>query len=235
MKNSLAYLVMAVMSATSFMSCKKDNYDPPQSLLTGRLLYKGEQVNVEYNQVPFQLFQFGFGKVGAISSTVDQDGRFSALLFDGNYKLTIPANQGPFLWKKTASGGQDSLSVTMNGNQDLDVEVTPYFMIRAAKFSAAANKVTGTFSIEKIIKDANAKNIERVNLYINKTEFVSTGDYNIASSQLTAEQVTDPAAVSMTVNVPAIAPTQDYVFARIGIKIAGVEDMIFSQVEKVRL
>lgn len=227
--------MIAVLLPASFIACKKDNYDPPQSLLTAKLVYKGEQVNVEYNQVPFQLFQFGFGKVGPIASTVNQDGNFSALLFDGNYKLTIPANQGPFIWKKTASGAQDSLSVTMKGNQNLDIEVTPYFMIRSAKFAAASNKVTATFGIEKIVTDANAKNIERVNLYINKTQFVSTGDYNIASSQLTADQIISPVAVTMTVNVPAISPSQNYVFARVGLKIAGVEDMIFSQVEKIQL
>jgi hypothetical protein len=30
-------------------------------------------------------------------------------------------------------------------------------------------------------------------------------------------------------------PTQNYVFARIGVKIAGVEDLIFSPVQKVQL
>jgi hypothetical protein len=234
MKNILVRSIIAVLVSASFIACKKDNYDPPQSLLTARLIYKGEPVNVEYNQVPFQLFQFGFGKVGPISSTVDQDGKFSALLFDGNYKLTIPANQGPFIWKKAASGAQDSLSLVMKGNQDLDIEVTPYFMIRSAKFVAASGKVTGTFSLDKIVTDVNAKNIERVNLYINKTQFVGTGDYNIASSQLTAEQITNPATVSMTVNIPAISPTQNYVFARVGLKLAGVEDMVFSQVEKIQ-
>jgi hypothetical protein len=35
------------------------------------------------------------------------------------------------------------------------------------------------------------------------------------------------------VSVQAISPTQAYVFARIGLKIAGVEDRIFSPVEKI--
>jgi hypothetical protein len=35
--------------------------------------------------------------------------------------------------------------------------------------------------------------------------------------------------------VPAIVPTQNYVYARVGVKIAGVEDMIFSPVVKVTL
>jgi hypothetical protein len=35
--------------------------------------------------------------------------------------------------------------------------------------------------------------------------------------------------------VPAITPTQNYVFARIGLKVTGVEDMIFSPVVKINL
>lgn len=235
MKTRISYIMMAVLMTASFIACKKDNYTPPQSKLNGRLTYKGEQVNVEVNQVPFQLFQFGFGKVGAISSTFEQDGKFSALLFDGDYKLTVPGNQGPFMWKKTASGAQDSISVKMTGNQELDVEVTPYYMIRNAAFVAQENKVTGTFDLEKVITDANAKNIERANLYINKTQFVSAGDYNIASVQLSADQIKTMTGITMTVNVPAISPTQSYVFARIGLKIAGLEDMIFSPVQKINL
>jgi hypothetical protein len=35
------------------------------------------------------------------------------------------------------------------------------------------------------------------------------------------------------VSVPAISPAQAYVFARIGLKIAGVEERIFSPVKKI--
>jgi hypothetical protein len=235
MKKKISYIMMAAMMTASFVACKKDNYTPPQSMLSGQLTYQGEKINVEVNQVPFQLFQFGFGKVGAISSTFDQDGKFSALLFDGDYKLTVPGNQGPFMWKKAASGAQDSISVKMAGNQELEVEVTPYYMVRNATFEAKENKVTGTFNLEKIVTDANAKNIERANLYINKTQFVSAGDYNIASVQLSGDQIKTMTGITMTVGVPAISPAQNYVYARIGLKIAGVEDMIFSPVQKIDL
>ncbi|REA61306.1 hypothetical protein DSL64_12730 [Dyadobacter luteus] len=233
MKMKISYIMMAVLLTASFISCKKDNYAPPQSMFSGRLVYKGEPINVEVNQVPFQFFQFGFGKVGAINSTFDQDGKFSALLFDGDYKLTVPANQGPFLWKRTANGSQDSIAVKMAGSQSLDVEITPYYMIRNAVFTAADNKVTGTFNLEKVVTDVNAKNIERANLYINKTQFVSAGDYNIASAQLTAAQITSMTGITMTVGIPAISPTQNYIFARVGLKLAGVEDMIFSPVQRI--
>jgi hypothetical protein len=37
----------------------------------------------------------------------------------------------------------------------------------------------------------------------------------------------------MSIAIPEITPTQNYVFARLGIKIAGVEDRIYSPVTKI--
>jgi hypothetical protein len=56
---------------------------------------------------------------------------------------------------------------------------------------------------------------------------------NIAFTELGGGAITDPNNISLNVNVPAISPTQAYVFARIGLKIAGVEDRIFSPVQKL--
>lgn len=222
-----------LMVLLAVISCKKDNYDAPSSTLSGRLVYNGEPVEVETNQVPFQLFQPGFGKVGPIGASFAQDGTYSALLFDGNYKFTIPGGQGPFLWKTTAGGAPDSIAVTLNGDQTLDIEVTPYYMVRNAQASAAGGVVTLTCGVEQIITGANARGIERVVLYINKTQFVSGGDNNIANSEVAGGTIVNPNSISLSVNIPTIVPTQNYVFARIGVKIEGVEDMIFSPVQKV--
>ena len=95
--------ILSLALIAGFSSCKKkDNYDAPQSQLTGALMYNGDSIAVEYNRVPFQLYQYGFGKVGAINETFDQEGVMHALLFDGTYKFIIPNGQGPFLWKQTA-------------------------------------------------------------------------------------------------------------------------------------
>ncbi|AWO00817.1 hypothetical protein DLD77_03460 [Chitinophaga alhagiae] len=227
-----------LLGAVTLFACKKDNYDPPASKLTGRVVYQGEPIQLEFNQVPFQLYQYGFGKVGPVSNTTfTQEGTFSVLLFDGEYKLIIPDNQGPFLWKKNGAGAPDTVVVNMSGNKELDLEVMPFYMIRDHQFSAAAGKVTGTFKIEKIITDAGARNVERVNLYINKTAFVSGNgaNYSIASASISGGNITDMNNVSMTVTVPELVPAQSYVFARIGLKVAGVEDMIFSPIVKLSL
>lgn len=231
------YLVLAAITfCTIAVSCKKDNYTAPSSTLKGRLVYKGDSIGVERDQVPFELYQYGFGKVGAIGSSFAQNGTYSQLLFDGDYKLIIPNGQGPFMWKQIAAGAPDSIAISLKGSQTLDVEVTPYYMIRTPQMTAvpADTSVTATFKVEKIITDSvNGKNIDRVSLYINKTQFVSGGD-NIAGTDLSGSAITDPASITLKVKVPIFVPTQNYVFARIGVKIAGVEDMIFSPVQKIQ-
>lgn len=236
MKIRFQYILLIALSAT-VLSCKKDNYEAPSSTLSGKLVYKGEALGLERNQVPFELYQYGFGKVGAIGASFAQDGSYSALLFDGDYKMIIPNGQGPFMWKQTTGGAPDSLAISLHGNQTLDLEVMPYYMIRNAQFTAAGGNVMATFKVEKIVTDANAKDIEKVELYINKTQFVSRGgDDNIAATEKGGGDITDPNNISLSVTVPTnITPAQNYVFARVGVKIAGVEDRLYSQVQKLQV
>ena len=220
------------MALAAVAGCKKDNYPAPNSMLTGHLLYKTDTIQVERNQVPFQIYQYGFGKVGPVSSTFAQDGSYSAVLFDGTYKVIVPNGQGPFMWKQTASGDPDSVTVTLKGNQNIDFQVTPYYMIRNANITISSGTANATCKLEQIITDANAKSVERVSLYINKDQFVSGGD-NIAKFDLAAASITDMNNISLSVAVPSMTPTQNYVYARIGLKIAGLEDMIFSPLQKI--
>ncbi|MGN7722937.1 DUF3823 domain-containing protein [Chitinophaga sp. 22620] len=231
------YIIAVLITGLAATGCKKDNYDPPSSMLSGRLQYQGAEVHVEYNQVPYLLYQYGFGKVGPVSNTnFDQDGSYSVLLFDGEYKMIIPGGQGPFLWKNTPGASSDTIVVNMRGNQTLNIEVMPYYMIRNPQLSVAAGKVNGAFSIERIITGANARNIDRVNLYLNKTAFVSgAGNYNVASVSKPGGDITDLNNVTLSANIPALIPAQSYIYARIGLKVSGVEDMIFSPVVRLDL
>ncbi|WP_153796655.1 DUF3823 domain-containing protein [Foetidibacter luteolus] len=231
MKFKLKHIAVIALCAVA-VSCKKDNYKEPTSKLSGRIVYQGEPIGVENYQVPYELYQYGFGKVGPIGSSFTQEGNFSAMLFDGEYKLIIPNGQGPFMWKKTAGGAPDSVSISLRGSQEIDLDVMPFYMIRTPQITGGSNKVTGTFKAEKIITGADAKDIENVVLYINRTQFVSGGD-NIASAGRNGGDITDLNNITLTVDVPSITPAQNYVFARLSIKIAGVEDRIFSPVVKV--
>lgn len=232
------------------LSCKKDNVEEPTSKLTGKFHYKGEAIQVEYDRVPFSLFETGFGKVGPIGTNsnpgdpnnqpllgtqnpaLTQEGLYSHVLFDGDYKLVVAINQGPFWWPQT-SGKSDSIAITVKGNTIRDIEVEPYYMIRSPQITNASTTITAKFRIEKIITDSRAKNIEMATIFINKTQFVSPTDA-IARTNVMGSAITDPNNVTLNVNVPTISPAQNYVFARIGVKSVGVEDWIFSPVQKIQ-
>ncbi len=236
MKKNAIYILMAA-AFFGLVACKKDNFDEPKSKFSGRLVYQGTPLGFEYNQVTYQLFQFGFGLVAPITSSFAQDGSFNALLFDGEYKMIIPNGQGPFLWPKTAAGAADTLVINLKGSETRDIEVTPYYMITNDNVTASGSSVSASFGLNKIITDpALARNIENVGLYINKTQFVSAaGDHKIAQQEIGGGAITDMNAISLQVNVPAMTPAQNYVFARIGVKISGVEDRLYSQVVKLNL
>lgn len=230
------YIFVFIISVLVF-SCKKDNYDPPTSSLSGKLTYKGETFGVEKNQVSFEIYQFGFGKVGPVadggSTTFAQDGTYSALLFDGDYKFIIPNGQGPFMWKKTSAGNADSISVTMRGSQVIDLEVTPYYMFRSPVITVASGRVNAAFKLEKIIVDAvNGKGIDNVVLYVNNTQFTSN-DNNKAAASIAGSAITDLNNINLSVAIPSVTPTQNYMYARLGLKISGVEDRIFSPLVKL--
>lgn len=236
MKFKYHYIVLLALMCVA-TACKKDTYDAPSITLKGRLVYNGEAINVEHDRVPLELYQPGFGKTGAITGTFAQDGTYSFLLFSGNYKLVIPNGQGPFRWNENVTANRrDTLNVNITGDQTLDLTVTPYYLVTNPLMTVSNRVVTATFGINKVITDANARNVERITLYVNKTQYVSSGnDYSIALTDLAGTAITNLNSITMTVTVPTINPTQNYVFARVGLKIAGIEDMIFSPVQKIQL
>lgn len=220
--------------AALFASCGKDNFAEPKTSLTGNIVYKGEPIGVEYGQVRLQLWQPGFGKLAALDAPIDQDGSYSALLFNGNYKLVFTKNDGPWQTIVKDAAAKDTIFVNLNGDQKVDVEVMPYYMIRNAKFSKETAKVSSTFDVEKIVTGVNAKDVERVTLLISRTQFVSRAN-NIGISNKEGADVTGKTSFSLSVDVPTISPAQDFVFVRVGVKVKDVEDMVFSKVEKIQL
>lgn len=217
-----------VLVGVVLASCALDNYDSPEAHLQGHLVYNGDPIEVSTNDVYFQLWEPGWENSVPINVNVDQDGSFSALLFNANYKLVFPSGQGPFM------SNQDTLELVVKGGETVDLDVTPYYMVRNPQISGSGSTVNASCSLEQIITDANARNVERVTLYINKTQFVGPAT-NIALADLWGGDIVDINDIDLSVGVPTIVPGQDYVFARIGLKIDGVEDMIFSPIQKIDL
>jgi len=229
-------MLIGALILVNVVSCKKDNFDAPNSTLSGRLIYEGQEIHIEHDQVTFELWQSGFGKNAPIKSSFSQEGIYSTTLFDGTYKFVIPTGQGPFKWKTDINGKADSLEINLKGNQTIDIEVIPYYLIKNAELSSNNSAILANFQIEKIISGAESKDIEHVSLYINKTQFVSgNSNSNVGKGTLNGNDIADLSNIQLSVDIPTMIPKQNYIFARIGIKIQGVEDLIYSPLKKLDL
>jgi hypothetical protein len=221
------YLLTGVLSLL-FASCVYDNYDEPESRLYGNVVYQGEPINVGFNQVTFELWEPGWQTDIPIDVIVAPDGSYSAVLFNSTYKLTIPPSQGPF---RTIN---DTTTVNLNGDEELNIEVEPYYMINNTNITSSGNTVNATFGLEQIITGSDAKEVERVYLYVNKTQFVDIQS-NMERNELAGADIDNMSNISLTVPVPDFVVDQNYLFARVGVKIQNVEDLLFSTVQKINL
>lgn len=217
-----AILLLAAMPALA--ACEFDNYSPPESTLQGRVVYGGQPVQVRQNAIQLELWQDGYALRRDIPVHVNQDGTFTARLFDGDYKLVRKQNNGPW------ANSTDTIRVELRTNATIDVPVSPYFVIQNPSIQRAGNQVTAGFSVQQVTA---GRNLERVALYVGTTQFVDSR-YNAAKSE---RNVTNTAIGpnTLSLDVAALAQSRDYLFARIGVKAAGVEEMIYSPVQKIQL
>ncbi|WP_057937124.1 DUF3823 domain-containing protein [Algoriphagus resistens] len=220
--------------AASLASCSFDNYDEPSIQLDGRIVYQGEPIGVSYNDVYIELWESGWQRLGNIGVAVDQDGSYSSLLFKGDYKMIIPNNQGPFQKIINDQSGNDTIPINLTGSQTIDIEVMPYYMIRNVSINGGNDQVSASFDLDQIITEDGARAIQEVSLYVSKTAFVDNRT-SIATANRGGADLESMSGISLEVNVPERVPAQDYAYARVGVRIEGVEDMIFSEIVKVNL
>lgn len=225
--NYIYFLAVALLLA----SCEIDNYDEPESFFTGKIVYNGEPIEVGAREVRFQLFQPGFGNLAPLDVHLDIDGSFSGRFFDGDYKLKFVDGQGPFKALEVNEQQGDTIFISIRGNTEMNLEVLPYYTLKSSQFNLSANTVNGSANYQQIITGTDSRSIEFAKLYLNDTEFVSNNDdYNIAETNMTINSGT----LNGNIEIPA-GYSKTYVYARIGLKITGVEDLIFTPVQKLDL
>ena len=211
--------------AASLAACEYDNYAPPESVLKGRIVYEGQPVGVRDNAIQLELWQDGYALRSAIPVYVRQDGTFTAMLFDGEYKLARKQNVGP--WENNP----DTIRFELKGSHTVDVEVRPFFVIRNDNLQLSGSTLTATFDVQQVVP---GREIETLALYVGATQFVDAR-YNLARR----EQAPGPDALNgpntLTLDLASVAQGRDYVFARIGVKTRGVEELIYTQVKKIEL
>lgn len=232
-----ALLGMSLSGCTSLLDI--DNYDAPSSMLSGRILFEGEPVAVRTGGVELELWQPEFELNTKIPVYVSQDGRFSAVLFDGDYRLNTISNNGPWV------NNNDTILISVRGDTEVDIPVTPYFVVRNPQVtydpnSGAGGTVNATFQISRI--DAG-RNLEFAGLYVATTSFVDRTNRVVqverSRAQLPATWETAP--VSLSIALPAnihVTPSpapREKVYVRIGLKSVGLAEMIFSPLIEVEI
>ncbi|MGK9117772.1 DUF3823 domain-containing protein [Olivibacter jilunii] len=210
----------------SFVGCGKDNYDAPESTLTGRVVFQGQalQVRGTDERVRLQLYQDGYAKRDPIEVFVGQDGSFSAKLFDGHYKLVTRDGNGPWV------NSRDTTEVELRGTTSVDLEVTPYFTIANPFISLDGNMMNTSFTINQVVETAE---IDRVILLLNSTSFVDDG-FNVMRREFTSNINIGSNSLSADFSEEDKAMNAKTLFGRICVWTKGADQGIYSPVVRLR-
>ena len=221
----ISNIFSVILLLVLFSGCGKDNFDAPESKLVGRVTYQGQALNLRGTgeAVQLQLYQDGYEKNDPISVFVGQDGTFSALLFDGEYRLTTRDGNGPWV------NSHESMTVKLNGHTEVNLEVTPYFTISNEQLSVSGSAVNASFTINQIVPDAK---ISRVMLLLSKTQFAD--DVN----NLFRQDFSDVAPGSVNLSADISGNTEiakaKALYARVGVLANGADQAIYSPVVRLK-
>lgn len=204
--------------------CGLDNQPEPESLISGRIVYNGQPVGVRGTgeAVQLQIFQDGYQLRNPVQVYVAQDGTFQAKLFDGEYKLVTRNNNGP--WVNT----RDTTVINLSRNTSVDIEVTPLFTLSNVNLSLTGNRVNAAFQINQITQGWN---IDYVTIVVGRTAFVDD------VSQFARRDIRDLAtgvAINEALELTSTAGTAGPLYARVGVRAAGKDQAIYSEVIKLR-
>jgi hypothetical protein len=220
-----AFICAGLLLATALCSaCKYDNYDPPTSTLTGRVTFQNQPVGVRTNGVQLELWQRGYQLFTKIPVFINQDGSFSASLFDGDYKLVRLRGNGPWV------DNTDTINVSVRGTTQIDVPVQPYVTISAPTFQRSGTNLTASAQVNQLV---SGRAVEQVTLYVGTTQFVDVTN-NAGNTSLSGTAVADLSKpLSLTLATPSTVRGTAYV--RLGVKTVGVAELLYTPVQQVTL
>jgi hypothetical protein len=224
MKSAIVFGSLAAVAGLSGCGLDAlDNYDQPSSTLTGSVVYNGAPVGVRSNGVQLELWQPGYALSQKIPVFIDQDGSFSAVVFDGTYRLNLLAG-GP--WVENT----DTIEFDVRRGATVDVPVVPYYTIANETIVHNSGAIVATFDVGQV---DTSRALEFVGLYVATTSFVDRTNMSarFERARSAIPNLNDP--VTLTVNLPANLAQRNDVFARIGVKTVGIAEMLFSPISKI--
>lgn len=150
---------MPAILAISAASCTLDNYDMPDSSLTGKFVDKatGEPIQCDiYNGTTIQYIEDGYTELQA--NVVKADGSYSiGQMFAGSYSI-IPIY--------TNFEQMDTVKLKIDGPTHYNFEVEPYIRItNVSILKSGLTKVTASFTIEQANLDHG---VMKVGMFLHK-------------------------------------------------------------------
>lgn len=230
------FLLLLITVLLPGCSTEIDNWDYPRSVVSGRFVYKGQPMQLMSTASDatgsnlLQLHQTGEEWIqGFVKVFTKEDGTFTVNAFDGDYYLTLTPGRGP--WQPNT----DTVRFSLNGEKrDLDFEVKPYFWISDYKDSYADSTFTASFNLEKVVPAAS---LERVVILVGTTAIVD----NLSKTYEKSFATMSPGDNTVRLNLRELSSSEKanlkrtgHLFARIGVKTAGVSDMIYSKTTRLQ-
>lgn len=225
MRKLILNITLAVATLFGMASCGIDNYDEPESTIEGNITYNGQALQLPGTGGVIRLnaYQDGYALHSPFYIYVDQNGHFSAKVFNGTYKIIPADNVGP--WTNTT----DTLTVTVKGSTTADIKVTPYFLVSDFNCTLNGKQVAISFKVEKII---NSATIDHATVCVGNTAIIDDHN-NAASFDIPGAYIKVGAnSFSQTLSdeqVKAISAMKK-VNARLGLRASGASQSIFSQI-----
>lgn len=226
MKN-IIYAIGIFAAFLVLTACGLDNYNEPGSNLYGQITYEGEPIGLKGTgeAVQLQLYQEGYELDASIPVYVKQDGSFEAVLFDGEYKLVTRDQNGPWI------NSRDTTLITLNGNAEVQLEVTPYFVPSQVSITLdGKSTLQSSFTIQQVVSEAE---VDYAMLLISKTNFVDDVVY-IGRQDVRDLEIGQPIDIALDVSDIQEVQADNPLFARVGIRAVGTDQAIYSEVVRVR-
>ncbi|PXV66360.1 uncharacterized protein DUF3823 [Dysgonomonas alginatilytica] len=223
MKKSILFIIC--ICSLVFTGCGYDNYDEPESTLSGKIVYEGNPVGVRTNAVRLDIWQDGYAVKKSFTAYIAHDGTYSVTLFDGQYKVV---RRGGAPWEDQPN---DTIIVNVKNKAVVDIPVKPYFIIKNESFQKGSGTITAKFTIDKILASAN---VAEVRLYLGKS-ILTDQNKNEKAVSATLSTITIGQEATLAAEIPANLVGQDYLFARVGVRSTVSSEFYYTQIQKISL
>ena len=215
--NKIVSSVCSLLFLLLWGSCAVDNYDEPDCQVHGQIVYNGQPLGLKGTgaTVRIELWQSGFGKEKPQDTMVGQDGSFSTYVYSGRCRIVAKDGIGP--WESR----HDTVYVDVTGNVKVDYEVIPYFTLSDVSYALNPDSVlTADFDITQVSEKAQ---IGSIGIVVNKTRFVDLMS-NVKSVSIPGRV----GRVSLSVDLKDTMKKERFLFARVFVKNAGVDEALYS-------